>query len=307
MKALRVRWIEEFGTQWPVLTSWTQSRRGVLEGDEGILKLTIDDGTLIDPARRQAVEASRPAGWELIRTRNGAALMGTYPQSGAGVFVFVVRGDESHAATREEFGLPEIQATYVLVKNEEAVASAIRDALQAHLIPPAEYGRLDVLGHAAMGPVPILTSWAPVGQSVDNSRRRSVHLGEAHLLLVGGGYLTFADDSTCCGFMLEPLPWREFDARRVMHKLEREMKPRGLVARLIENEVARVWHCQISQSGFSYTVSDNHAGSRGLGAFWRDVFSQVWRLHYWFGTEHGFDSERALRNFSASQAEGRVS
>lgn len=296
-----MRWIEEYGTQWPVLSSWTRSRGIVFEGREGILKVEIDDGGLIDPARRQAATASRSAGWELVRTRNGTALVGSYRQSGASVIVAVVRADEMHTASRESNGLSEIQATYVFGNGEDqAAVSAIRNALEEFVIPSTNYGRLDAFGHAAMGPVPILTSWAPVGESVDTSGRQSLNLGDVHVLLVGGGYLVFADDLKCCGFTLEPMPWRDFDVNRVLQRLEGELTSKGLAPQLIDAGVARVWQCQISESGLSYGVADSRSSIRGIGAFWKDAFSQVWRIHYWFGLEHGFDSERSLRTFSPS-------
>lgn len=90
-----VRLVEESGTQWPVPVSWKETSEGIFEGAEGLLKLSLEDGDLIDPARCRVGEALRPAGWELVRTVNGTAITGTYEETGARVVVFSEPVNES--------------------------------------------------------------------------------------------------------------------------------------------------------------------------------------------------------------------
>lgn len=297
-----VRLVEESGTQWPVPVSWKETSEGIFEGAEGLLKLSLEDGDLIDPARCRVGEALRPAGWELVRTVNGTAITGTYEETGARVVVFSVRVDREGQGGSDALGLPEVQATYVLVGSAEAVVAAVHESLKRVPIHSSEFGLLDSNGHAAMGPVPFLREWQPVGDAIDNSGRLgSPTLGGAFQMLIGGGWLMFSDASRCCGVNLAPLPWRALDDLRARRQLEHQLGPKGFAARLQSDRGARAWQCSVSDRGLSYSVHDSSDNRVGLEAFWFDQFGQAWRLTYWLHSrEHGRAAELRLKECCSS-------
>ncbi len=292
-----VRHVSLAGTEWPIPDSWSEASEHVFRGPQGLLELTFEDGQLIDPARCRAAESSRPAGWQLARTRNGTAITATYEDRDALVIVFAVRLDPEDMPQSTEYGLPELQATYVLARDKDTTEAAIRESLECRAIPAAEHGSLDEYGHAAMGPVPFLGSWMPVGDHVDNTGTLGTQLlGGAYLMLVGGGWLVFSDAKQCCGAFLEPLAWRRLDEARALEKLRSELSPKGLTPSLDPKHHARVWDCSISSHGLSYVVHADKGRVHGCGAFWTDAFGQAWRLHYWLDPADGPGAERLLRS-----------
>ena len=287
--------IELAGTKWPIPEGWTPTSEYVFQGREGLLKLSVEDGALIDPGRCLAARDAQPGLWQLARTRNGTGLLGDYRDRQARVVVCSVRADTAHWPVEDQFSLPEIQATYVLVENEEAIANAVRESLAQRVIPPSEFGPLDEFGHAAMGPVPILGGWLPVGDWTDKTGTPgTAQLPPAYPMLIGGGWLVFTDAPRCCGVMLEPLTWRRVDEGRALGKLELELHTKSLIARRETGDGARVWQCKLSEHGFSYSAHDPQGILRARGAFWTDAFGQTWRVHYWLHPEHGDEAERLL-------------
>lgn len=283
------------GTEWPIPEAWTQTSDYVFQGREGLLKLSIEDGALIDPGRCRAAQDAQPGMWQLARTRNGTAILGDYRDRQARVVVYSVRADKAYWPGQDQFSLPEIQATYVLVQKEEAIANAVRESLAQRVISSSELGPLDEFGHAAMGPVPILGSWLPVGNWIDKTDKLvTAQLATAYPMLIGGGWLILSDAPQCCGVLLEPLTWRRVDEGRALEKLELELRPKSLTARRETAEGAQVWQCRLSEYGVSYSAYDPEERLRARGAFWTDTFGQTWRLHYWFHPEHGGEAERLL-------------
>lgn len=285
--------VEEFGTRWPIAKAWRCVEPGVFEGESGVLTLATHDGGLIDPARCRAAEAVRPAAWSLAQTRNGIAVSGEYRQADATVRVYSVRIDESNLKTSQPDSLPELQATYVVADSAAEFLAQVVEGLDEIALSPTAYGTLDQYGHAAMGPVPIASSWKTVGEHADDTPV-IVHPVGAYPLLVGGGWLMLADEQQCCGVMLQPLGWRRYDAARADLMLRAQLSPRGLTARLSSNHGARVWKSMLSRTGASYSAYDSAGQVRAVGAFWEDSFSQPWRLHYWLDPTHGGETEQLL-------------
>jgi hypothetical protein len=286
--------IQESGTRWPIPSSWEQSKPGVYEGKEGLLKVVVEDGDLIDPGRCRSANEIRAADWHLVRTSNGTAVTATYSDSGARVQVFAVRADERDLGGLPLDGLPEVRATYVLAGNADAILSELEQQLQQRTVSQEEYGSLDTYGHAAMGPVPVIGAWSPIGESEIASDAVAVSGRASYLTLVGGGWIMLADDTRCCGVMLQPLAWRRLYQERIEDLLKVELSNKGLTVHSTSLATARVWGCAISEHGHSYTAKDAADRLRAVDAFWQDAFGQAWRLHYWLDPQHGCGVEQML-------------
>jgi hypothetical protein len=287
-----MRTLEAYGTVWPLPAAWNQTEPGVFEGEEGMFKVFLDDnGDLIDPGRCERAESTQPAGWSLVRTRNGVSVAGSYVRSGVRVLIYCLRPDvrDLPAATYE---MPEVQVTYVFTNAaSDEFVRCVKDLVDEQNVEPREYGQLDAYGHSAMGPVPLLRSWVHVDETVRQPNKPN-QSDDAHLVLVGGGYVTFADVHRCCGMGLRPMAWRTYDAARVNEQLTSEVAQKGLTIEIAPQ--ARVWKCAIDRRGVSYTARDPSGRVASLGAVWTDAFGQTWRLHYWFHPEHGRQPERVL-------------
>ncbi len=306
MPTSKMRVVREAGTDWPVPHGWEQVGERVFQGPGGLLKLFLGDGELIDPGRCWQAQESRPAGWGLVSTKNGVGMTGTYVDSGADVVVYVVHADCADVEASEGFDMPEVQATYVISPGDSGLAQTIRASLDCRPLTSTELGLLDTYGHAAMGPVPLLDTWLPVGDFIDNTGRlREAPKGKAYVMLVGGGWLMFADEAKCCGALLEPLPWRTLDHVRALERLNSELRPRGLSVQTEHVGGARVWQCQMGGGGLWYSARDEqgHLGSKG--AFWTDPFGQTWRLHYWFHPAHWHDADGRLAEAAPFQHDAR--
>jgi hypothetical protein len=293
--------VVELGTRWPLPPAWTRTGPGAYEGPTGILSVRLGDGSLIDDERCKSAEESRPADWRLVVTGNGTALAGTYLDEGARVLVYCVRADEDEVGPTSD-PLPEIQATYVFVGMEERDYEFVRRLLEVRPFLPAEYGTLDRYGHSALGPVPVNSSWLPVDEYVDHSGKLGTPaLGKGHLMLVGGGWVVFADASRCCGLHLEPKAWRHLDLDRVSGALGREAGGKGPGSTILDPTHAHVWGCPLG-IGISYESRDVVGHLRGAGAFWTDNFGQVWHLRYWIGPDHSQELVEMLRDCCADES-----
>lgn len=292
----RRRQLERGGTAWPIPASWAQTGEDQFQGPEGLLRLTVEgEGALLDPRRVENARSATPGRWDLARTRNGTALAGDYRDRGARVLVYTVRADEADVPGVDAFSLPEFQVTYVLVEDVEAIAGLVREALQQQVIPSSAFGPLDAYGHAALGPVPMLGTWLPVGDFTDNTDTFGKAVRPAaYPMLVGGGWLAFSEDTTCCGVKLEPLAWRLFDEGRALERLGRELGARALTVRRVGDATAQAWQCRLGAPGLSYVAHDAQDFLRAHGAFWSDAFGQPWRLHYWLCPTHAREAERLL-------------
>jgi hypothetical protein len=282
------RWCESSGFRWPVPDDWRTVGEGMFQGDNGLLKLVSDEGELIDPARCARAKATRDGEWNLARTINGVAVAGAYSQQGAKVRLFSVRADGEEA-------LGEVQATYVIIgaKGPELLNDIDR-LLQVRTLRPEQYGRLDAQGHSSMGPVPVLRSWHVVGEP-DGALPKGATNAAAEMF-VGGGWLVLADESECCGLLMQPMPWKDFDSDRAERVLRAEFEPKGLSLHRKSASESMVWMHRISESGYSYGARDRDGHERFVGAIWSDQFDQVWRLQYWLGQPHGADTARLLGN-----------
>lgn len=284
--------IVRFGTQWPFPLDWRESSDAGFHGRDGALELVVDDdGDLIDPGRCQVARDLNGGEWSLVRTINGVAMSGRYLVSGSQVLVYCMRPDvEALPAGTHE--MPELQATYVFTgPNGQELLQEMRASIERQTITPREYGTLDAFGHSAMGPIPFLGSWTAVDGDTGNAPATTATV-DVYLMLVGGGWIMFADDKRCCGMVLRPMAWRCADAGRAADLLRHEFAPRNVVARMSAG--AHVWSCNIDPAGCSYTAYDAVGRVSARGAFWSDVFGQTWRVHYWFDGEHGQRAERIL-------------
>jgi hypothetical protein len=277
--------VERYGTQWPIPDTWSESAPGVFSGPEGLLKLTTDEGELIDPARCRAGEASRPVGWHLAETRNGVAIAARYVEQGARVLVWSVRVDADDIDD-PSLALPEVQATYVLVANVERATRVVDEFLQYRRL--AETGELDAFGHAALGPVPVLGAWSPDSEVAGNKELLS-RRSDVELMYIGGGYLSFSDERSCCGIGLAPLPWRRISISRLGAML-RLAAGDSRVLTVLSTTQARVWQCDVAKAGVSYQLARPDGVVVGVGALATDSFGQVWNVRYWLDPEHGHDS-----------------
>jgi hypothetical protein len=252
-----------------------------------------DNGDLIDPGRCERAESTQAATWKLVRTRNGVAVTGSYLESGVRVLMYCVRPDvcDLPASTYE---MPEVQVTYVFTKApSDELVGRVRELVDEQNVEPGDFGQLDAYGHSAMGPVPFLRSWAHVSDDAAQETSKPDPTNDAYLMLVGGGYLMFADAKRCCGVLLRPMAWRSSDPQRVSELLTNEVAKKGLTIEITPD--ARVWQCAIDRRGVSYTAVDRSGRVASLGAVWTDGLGQSWRLHYWFHPEHGPQAERILR------------
>jgi hypothetical protein len=288
-------WFESFGLRWPLPADWRNVSEGVFQGDGGLFKVVTDEGALIDLARCTRAKAVRDGEWRLARTVNGLAIAGAYSQQGAKVRVFSVRVDPSGD---DPSTLREVQATYVVIgSSSDAILNDLERTLQVRTVRPEEYGRLDEQGHTSMGPVPVLRTWHVVGEREGVLPKGST--SEAAQMFVGGGWLVLADDSECCGMLLQPIPWRQFDVSRAERLLSSEFEPKGMSLHRESGSAANVWAHRIAEHGYSYTARSEDGRASFVGAFWSDQFDQVWRLQYWLGRPHGDETERLLKSRAA--------
>jgi hypothetical protein len=289
------RWFESFGLRWPVPDDWRKVGEGVFQGENGLLKVITDEGELIDPARCMRAKALRDGEWHLARTVNGITIAGAYTEQRAMVRVFAVRVDGEDPST-----LGEVQATYAIAssKGSDALLSDIEHLLQVRTLRPDEFGRLDAQGHSSMGPVPVLRTWHVVGEPDGALPKGSEDA--ASQMFVGGGWLVLADESECCGLLLQPMPWKHVDNDRADRFLRAEFEPKGLALHHQSGSVA-VWCThRVADHGYFYVARENDGRARFVGAFWSDPFDQVWRLQYWLGRPHGDETARLLGNAAAT-------
>lgn len=192
--------------------------------------------------------------------------------------------------------LPEIQATYVVLKAACWQLESIQRALEEEQLDRTDYGLLDSYGHAAMGPVPMSPGWRVVGDWEQTaSALPSTKATGVYGLLVGGGWLVMADEMQCCGMMLEPMPWLTLDPHRAHASIDSVLARHGLVGRIVDTSLARVWQHEVFHLGLSYEGRDGSGNKRAVGALGTDQFGQVWRLHYWFSQDHGAILEQAYQ------------
>jgi len=277
--------LELLGTKWPVPSTWKQTAPDKFASETGAFAIETFDGELIDPARCEAAREQHPGDWMLASTVNGMSVCGRVTSEGRLVLQYVSRCARPEG---EDWFVPQVQATYAFAASEKQLADEIIAALGVQPMSDADYGLLDVYGHATMGPVPVLTSWEFVGDGDPGPVWRES--APEILMLVGGGFQMLQDPAACCGMLLAPMPWPSFSADLARSAIRGSLKTD---VRFM-NDGAMVWNQRISETGFSYEAFDPSARTRFVGAFWADPFGQSWQLRYWFGPDHGKATEQRL-------------
>ncbi|MDX2092606.1 MAG: hypothetical protein SFX73_32375 [Kofleriaceae bacterium] len=181
--------------------------------------------------------------------------------------------------------------------DEVFIIDEVSAILEISYLDSESFGRLDYQGHAAMGPVPILGTWRPLGELVDN-RGELVRLKAetAFPILVGGGWLSFRDENECCGVSLEPLPWRDLDASKANDYIRDVAIARECdVVLSLSFGAASVWDKPIADNGVSYDFTNKSGNNEAVGALWLDQFKQVWHLQYWLSGMHKQPIRSALQ------------
>lgn len=291
------QWVEKRGTRWPVPESWSEIEPDVFSGEDGLLKLVAQDGMLIDFSRSRSAGESAAGEWGLAWILNGVALFGRVSEGDTEVLVYSVRAERDSS----EETLPELQAVYVVPKLHSRLLDMTAEALSHRRVRDEECGALDGAGHLAMGPVPCHGSWRPLGEQLDSvGSARMAGLGEAGLVLVGGGWLTLCDEGRNSGFLLQPMSWRQFDVNRVLDFIRDAARRRGFDSKVLSLSEARVFRSHLASSGVSYEGRDSEGRTRTVGAFWSDPLGQMWLLHYWFDVSRGGAIIQALGALSGS-------
>jgi hypothetical protein len=259
--------------------SWQLDGIHNFAGPEGIFQVSFQVGDVIDPERLARALSNTGRDWRLSRTIHGVVLAGDYDANGNHVLTYCTRIDSE--LIDQDAPSSEVQGTYVLRPGNKWLAHAVRAAMSEHEMRKDEWGTLDQYGHAAHGPIPVVSDWYPPDD--DNTlsfpRRISTEFTE---IMVGGGFLNFHDPHGCCGVFLAPYPWTKLTDTRVRHDLSRSDD-----IAIVHTEVAaRVFGRAISRNGISYRIVNRQGHVAGEGAYWNDRFDQVWRVHYYFGDEH---------------------